>query len=63
MMGQMGGQQQEEAPPEQGPAPGGGGGQPPQAISEAPLGGNVPAYEEPIGGAPPIPPLEQMADM
>ena len=61
MMSQPAGTGQEEGGPE-GPQAGSGGGSPApgEQISEAPL--NQPAYEEPIGGTPPIPPLERMAD-
>ena len=46
-----------------GPAPGGGGGpKPGQKISEKPVS-NVPPHEQPIGGPPPIVPLQRMADM
>ncbi len=53
------GQQGPEGPPgpqaSGAPAPG-------QAISEEPVS-NVPAHEQPIGGAPPVVPLQRMADM
>lgn len=62
MMGQQqaAAQQEEQAPG--GPSAGGGGGKPKQ-ISEKPVGDNRPAYEQPIGGPPPVVPLEQMAKM
>jgi hypothetical protein len=60
MMGQMG----PPMGPEEQPAGGGGGQpQPGQQVTEAPLGGETPAYEEPIGGAPPVPQLQRMADL
>jgi hypothetical protein len=59
MMGQMMGQPQEEGPG--GPPGGGKGGQPKK--SEKPVGDTRPAHEQPIGGAPPVVPLEQMANM
>jgi hypothetical protein len=58
MMGQMMGQPQEEGG---GGPPAGGGGQPKK--SEKPVGDNRPAHEQPIGGPPPVVPLEQMANM
>jgi len=60
MMGQSMGQQEEEAPAD-GP-PGGGAPKPKQAISEAPVDSRPP-HEQPIGGAPPVVPLQRMADM
>jgi len=47
------------------PAGGGGGGPAPgQELSEKPVGfSEVPPYEQPIGGAPPVVPLERMANM
>jgi hypothetical protein len=63
MMGQM----MLPAPEEEGVVgpPGGGGGapKPKQKISEQPVGDSRPVHEQPIGGAPPIVPLQRMADM
>ena len=61
-MGQQQAAQQEGeggGPP---PGGGGGGGAKPKK-SEKPVGDNRPAHEQPIGGAPPVVPLEQMSNM
>jgi len=49
--------------PDGAPLPGGGGGGPApgQDISEKPVSGEP--HEQPIGGAPPVIPIEQMANM
>jgi hypothetical protein len=49
-------------PPQEGGPPGGGGGGAPKK-SEKPAPDTRPAHEQPIGGAPPVVPLEQMANM
>jgi len=56
MMGGMGGPMDMMGPPA------GGGPSPGQAISEEPVT-NTPPHEQPIGGAPPVVPLQRMADM
>jgi hypothetical protein len=58
MMGQMMGPQEEEKPAESGPPKP----KPKQAISEKPVD-TRPPHEQPIGGAPPIVPLQRMAEM
>lgn len=60
-MGQLpGGPAEQEQP---GPPTGGGSPKPKQKMSEKPVADQGPAYEEPIGGTPPIVPLERMANM
>ena len=59
MMGQSPQQGQEPTGP---PAGGGGGGGGSKQKSEKPIDSR-PAYEQPIGGPPPVVPLEQMANM
>jgi len=63
MMGQMGEQPAEEEPAGPGGPPAGGGGAQKKQISEKPVGDSRPPNEQPIGGAPPVVPLEQMANM
>jgi hypothetical protein len=62
-MNAMMGQQMGAPPGEEGPPPGGGGGGGSPPKSEKPVGDNRPAHEQPIGGAPPVVPLEQMSNM
>jgi len=62
MMGQPIGPQGPEGPSQAGP-PGGGGPSPGQNLSEKPVDSNLPIHEQPIGGAPPVVPLERMANM
>jgi len=61
--GQMGMPGMEGMPGPGGPQGGGGGPQPGQDLSEKPVADQPPAYEEPIGGKPPVVPLERMANM
>jgi hypothetical protein len=60
---QMGQQQMQGPPEEEGPPKGGGGGGGKPKKSEKPVGDNRPPHEQPIGGPPPVVPLEQLSQM